>query len=65
MADADLEQRVTALEEKFRELERRVAPTRVKDWRRTVGMFAGDPLFKKIVRLGREYREKENQRTLE
>jgi hypothetical protein len=53
-----LEQRLSDLERQVAELQREVRPLRpfsnVKD---TFGMFANDPDFDEIVRLGREYRE--------
>ena len=59
-----LEERLLELQEKVEELERRiptVPPT--KPWRDTFGMFADAPDFDDVLRLGREYREQENQRT--
>ena len=56
--EISLEERVSTLEQKFSELERRVVPQRrEKDWRRTFGMFKDDPGFDEMIRLGREYRE--------
>ena len=34
---------------------------RKKDWRRTVGMFADDPGFDDVIRLGREWRAEANR----
>ena len=34
---------------------------RKKDWRRTVGMFADDPGFEEVIRLGREWRAEANR----
>lgn len=56
------------LEQKVNELERQVAQLRqeIKPFRPmasledTFGMFADDPDFDEIVRLGREYREQAN-----
>ncbi len=59
-----LEERLLELQEKVEKLEKRiptVSPTR--PWRDTFGMFADDPEFDEVLRLGREYREQENQRT--
>ncbi|HUG70891.1 MAG TPA: hypothetical protein VMM76_24295 [Pirellulaceae bacterium] len=59
-----LEERLLKLEEKFQELEQQITPTTpTKPWRNTFGMFADDPDFDEVLRLGREYREQENQRT--
>jgi hypothetical protein len=56
-----LEQRLSDLERQVAELQREVRPLRpfpsVKD---TFGVFANDPDFDEIVRLGREYREQVN-----
>jgi hypothetical protein len=53
-----LERRVTDLEREVAELRTERKPLRpYKDMRRTFGMFANDPAFDEIVRLGREYRE--------
>ncbi len=58
MPQATLEERLTVLEKTVAALVRdRQRPPRVKDWRRTLGMFAGDEVMKEINRLGREYRE--------
>jgi len=34
---------------------------RVKDWRRTVGMFEGDPIMKEIIEEGRRIREEDRR----
>jgi hypothetical protein len=56
-----LEQRLSELERQVAELRREARPIRplsgVQD---TFGMFADDPEFDEIVRLGREYREHVN-----
>jgi hypothetical protein len=56
-----LEQRIDDLERQLAELRRDSKPLgpvpRVED---TFGMFADDPEFDDIVRLGREYREQAN-----
>ena len=65
MSTNNLEERVSTLEKKFSEFERlQKQPRREKDWRRTVGMFANDPFFEEVIRLGREYRDQENQQSL-
>jgi hypothetical protein len=57
-----LEQRLTELERQFAELQRDIRPLRpfpnVND---TFGMFADDPDFDEVVRLGREYRRQANE----
>ncbi len=58
-----LEERLLKLEEKFQKLEKQIAPpSPAKPWRDTFGMFADDPDFDEVLRLGREFREQENQR---
>jgi hypothetical protein len=57
-----LEERVTQLERFVDELRRRSdASVRKKDWRRTVGMFDGDPIMKEIIEEGRRIREKDKR----
>ena len=64
MSEPTLEERVAALEKMVAGLVRdRRRPPRVKDWRRTLGMFAGDEVMKEIDRLGREYREADRRNT--
>lgn len=59
-----LEERLLKLEEKFQKLEKQLPfASPAKSWRDTFGMFANDPDFDEVLRLGREYREQENQRT--
>jgi hypothetical protein len=56
------------LEQRVRDLERQVAELRseprpfkpLSSVAETFGMFAGDPEFDEIVRLGREYRDQIN-----
>ena len=61
MALQQLEQRLIDLERQVAELQREVRPLRplahAKDG---FGLFANDPDFDEIVRLGREYREQAN-----
>jgi hypothetical protein len=56
-----LEQRLSDLERQVAELQRGIKPLQpfpnVQD---TFGMFANDPDFDEIVRLGQEYREQAN-----
>jgi hypothetical protein len=61
MTLAELKKRVVALEEDVAKIKRRLSPRkrrRTKDWRKVVGLFADDPEFDEMVRLGREYRRK-------
>ena len=57
---ATLDERMTRVEQLVDELVRKSekqAP--VKDWRRTVGMFDGDPVMKEIIEAGRRIREED------
>jgi hypothetical protein len=60
--NATLEERVAALESKVEQLLR--GSGRQKDWRRTLGMFAGDELMKEIDAEGRKIREADRKATL-
>ena len=66
---AELETRLSKLEQEIREvhelLKAQQAGQPPKDWRSTYGMFAGDDDFGEVIRLGREYRERVNQKSLE
>lgn len=62
MAIDELEKRVALLEREVSELKRQLRLSRgPKNWESTVGMFADDPDFGEIVRLGKEYRDQQNQ----
>ncbi len=60
--NATLEERVAVLESKVEQLLR--GSTRQKDWRRTLGMFAGDELMKEINAEGRRIREADRRATI-
>ncbi len=63
MSEMTLEQRMAALERKVTELEAALANGgRVKDWRRTIGMFTGDEVMKRIDEEGRKWREAERRK---
>lgn len=63
MAKNHLEQRVAALETEVAELKAALARVqRPKDWRRTIGMFAGDEVMKLIDEEARKYRETDRAR---
>jgi hypothetical protein len=50
------------LEDQFAEWKARAENDQPKgNWRATFGMFADDPDFDEVLRLGREYREQANQ----
>ncbi len=56
-----LEQRVHELEREVALLREELKPLRpLRSVQETFGMFAGDPEFDEIVRLGREYRKQVN-----
>lgn len=58
MTQASLEERVAILEKSVSDLIASLAGPNVrKDWRSTVGMFAGDPVMKEIIAEGRRIRE--------
>ena len=63
MVQATLDERLTRVEQLVDELVRKAngaEPT--KDWRRTIGMFDGDPVMKQIEEAGRKIREAERRR---
>jgi hypothetical protein len=56
-----LEQRVHALERELAELRQQIRPLQpLPSVAQTFGMFADDPDFEEVIRLGREYREQAN-----
>ena len=58
-----LEQRVHDLERQVAELRGELRPLRpLSGVGETFGMFAADPEFDEIVRLGREYRDRVNSK---
>ena len=60
MTLAELEKRLTALEQTVAQLLNKEMPspqTQRHWWHDDAGRFANDPVFDEIVRLGREYRE--------
>ncbi len=61
-SNATLEERVSALESRVEQLVR--GSHRQKDWRRTLGMFAGDEFMKEINAEGRKIREADRQATI-
>jgi hypothetical protein len=65
VSQAELEQRLERLEQIVEELRRHVSrkpgqPGR-DDWRRTIGMFAGDPIAKEIIDEALAIREEQRQ----
>jgi hypothetical protein len=62
MAEATLEERVATLEQLVAQLMRTSERAqRKKDWRRTIGMFDGDPIMQEIMAEGRRLREENRQ----
>lgn len=62
MEKSDLESRVATLERELAQVKQRMDSAVDPDaWRGTFGMFADDPEFDEVLRLGREYREQANQ----
>jgi hypothetical protein len=58
-----VENRLESLEQSFEEFRAavlRLTPLK-NDWRSTVGMFKDDETLDQCVKLGREYREEQNQ----
>jgi len=64
MAEATLEERVATLEQLVAHLLQTTAQgERPKGWRRTVGMFDGDPIMQEIIAEGRRLREEDRRQT--
>ena len=62
MAEATLEERVATLEQLVAQLMHTSERTqRKKDWRRTIGMFDGDPVMQEIMAAGRRLRAEARQ----
>jgi len=63
MTTGTLEQRLTTVEDSLSELRNTVlklTPIK-KDWRQAAGKLRDTPLAREVDRLGREYREQQNQ----
>lgn len=64
MSNMTLDDRVTALEQTVAELmEKVLLPPAAKDWRSTIGVFAGNALMKEIDEEGRKIREADREQT--
>jgi hypothetical protein len=64
MSQLTLDQRVAALEQEVARLSRLLpgeSRSPKKDWRSTLGMFAGDPVMKEIIEEGRKIRERDRE----
>jgi len=66
MKTLTIEQRVAVLEQELSELKARGGDGRIKDWRRTVGIFTDNPgmkeLFAEAMQLREAYRRKARRR---
>lgn len=63
MSRATLEERVATLEVQVSALLANQAETgRIKDWRRTRGVFTGDDLMQQVFEEGRKIRDAERRR---
>lgn len=61
---ATLEERLARVEQLVEDLVRQSkTPEPLKDWRRTIGMFDGDPIMKEIIDEGRRIREQDRVET--
>ncbi len=64
MVERTLEERVARLEQRMDDLAGSKATSfqvPAKDWRRTVGMFRGDPIMKQVIDGALRLREEERQ----
>ena len=62
--EATLEERVIKLKRLVELLLQRVdVSVRKKDWRRTAGMFDGDPLMREIIEEDQRVREEDRRKT--
>ena len=63
MAEATLEERVSALEKLVAQFMVGSKSRGPKDWRSTIGMFGNDPIQKRIDAAGRKIRQADRRRT--
>ena len=63
MSENTIEERVARLERLLDQLLTRASTSQAgrTDWRRTFGMFAGDPVMKEIIDAGRRVREEDRR----
>jgi hypothetical protein len=62
MSHASIEERIAALENVVADLVRSgKGAGRIKDWKRTVGMFSGNELMKEIDAAGQKIREQDRR----
>jgi hypothetical protein len=64
VATTSLEDRVATLETQMAQLIRRNKDDRPKDWRRTIGMFAGDQIMREVCDNALAIREEDRHRSL-
>ena len=63
MRQSTLKERVAALESQIAELKQASSSRpREKDWRRTIGMFAGDEVMQRIFDEAQRIREKDRRK---
>jgi len=61
MSQAKVEERISALERTVADLLQSRSAGRLKDWKRTVGMFSGNKLMKEIDAAGQKIRNLDRQ----
>jgi hypothetical protein len=64
MAIGTIEDRVAALEAQMQILLGRKAGERKKDWRKTIGMFAGDEIMREVCQNALAIREEDRRLSL-
>lgn len=64
MAIGTIEDRVAALEAQMQMLIGRKTGERKKDWRKTIGMFAGDEIMREVCQNALAIREEDRRRSL-
>jgi len=67
MSQGTVEQRLDRLEQLVESVVKRLSSdeTRKKDWRRTIGMFDGDPVMREIIDEALRTRQQERERFYE
>ena len=65
MPQPTLDERVAALETQVAKLAQLQAAETKKDWRSSIGMFAGDPVMKEIIEEGRKIRQRNREQSSE
>jgi hypothetical protein len=61
MSQTNVEERIAALERAVAQLVQSRKASRVKDWKRTVGMFSGNELMKAIDAASQKIRNQDRQ----